>query len=159
MRVAVAVLLAFLVTAPSAEALTARGSTEEAYVLGVKRGERLELVSRSGRVVRRGRADRFGAKIFIDLRPGKGYRVRGSRSKRSRRFTVLRAGQNPGRSFYRRKRLKRGLNYVKARDGVELAMTVRLPPGKTMADGPFPTLIEYSGYQTAAPKDLLSSVV
>jgi hypothetical protein len=159
MRVAVAILFAFLVAAPSAEALTARGSTEEAYVLGAKRGERLQLVSSSGRVIRRGRADRFGAKIFLGLRPGRGYRVRGSRSKRSRRFTVLRAGQNPRASFYRRKRLKRGLNYVKARDGVELAMTVRLPPGKTMADGPFPTLIEYSGYQVAAPKDLLAALV
>ena len=38
-------------------------------------------------------------------------------------------------------------------------MTVRLPPGKTLADGPFPTLIEYSGYQTAAPNDLLSTSI
>ena len=36
-------------------------------------------------------------------------------------------------------------------------MTVRLPSGKTAADGPFPTLIEYSGYQVAAPHDLLST--
>ena len=40
---------------------------------------------------------------------------------------MLRPGQNPKRSFYRRKKLKQGLNYVKMRDGVELAMTVRLP--------------------------------
>ena len=38
-------------------------------------------------------------------------------------------------------------------------MTVRLPRGKTLADGPFPTLIEYSGYQVAAPHDLLGSVL
>ena len=38
-------------------------------------------------------------------------------------------------------------------------MTVRLPRGKTLADGPFPTLIEYSGYQVAAPHDLLDSVL
>ncbi len=37
-------------------------------------------------------------------------------------------------------------------------MTVRLPAGKSAADGPFPTLIEYSGYQVAAPGDLLSSL-
>jgi predicted acyl esterase len=42
------------------------------------------------------------------------------------------------------------------RDGTEIAMTVRLPLGKTITDGPFPTYIEYSGYQTAAPHDLLS---
>src|SRR4029450_9377277 len=38
-------------------------------------------------------------------------------------------------------------------------MRVRRPRGKTLADGPFPTLIEYSGYQVAAPHDLLDSVV
>ncbi len=69
---------------------------------------------------------------------------------------MLRAGREPAeRSFYRRKKLKQGLNYVKVRDGVELAMTVRLPAGKKLSDGPFPTLIEYSGYQVAAPHDLL----
>ncbi|MGA7398230.1 MAG: CocE/NonD family hydrolase, partial [Solirubrobacterales bacterium] len=52
-----------------------------------------------------------------------------------------------------------GLNYVTMRDGIELAVTVRLPLGKTMADAPFPTFIEYSGYQTAAPHDLLNSVI
>ena len=159
MRLPLALVLAFLLLAPSAQALTARGSTEEAYVLGAKRGERLQLVKRNGRVVARGRADRFGSKIFYGVRAGKGYRVRTSRGKRTRRFTVLRPGQNPPASFYRRKRLKQGLNYVKTRDGVEIAMTVRLPPGKTMADGPFPTLIEYSGYQTAAPNDLLGAVI
>ena len=48
---------------------------------------------------------------------------------------------------------------MRVRDGVELAMTVRLPEGKTLADGPFPTFIEYSGYQIAAPGNLLSSVI
>ena len=28
---------------------------------------------------------------------------------------------------------------------------MRLPPGKTLADGPFPTVIEYSGYAVAGP--------
>jgi predicted acyl esterase len=46
------------------------------------------------------------------------------------------------------------------RDGVELAMTVRLPLGKTsLSQGPFPTFIEYSGYQVAAPKSLIDSVI
>ena len=48
---------------------------------------------------------------------------------------------------------------MKVRDGVELAMTVRLPAGKKLSDGPFPTFIEYSGYQVAAPNDLLDSVI
>lgn len=73
------------------------------------------------------------------------------------KFKTLKPGENPPASFYGNKELKPGLNYVTMRDGTELAMTVRLPLGKTMAQGPFPTFVEYSGYQTAAPHDLLTS--
>ncbi len=140
----------------------ARGSVKEAYVVGAKAGQRLVLENAKGRLLRAGRADRFGSKVFRRLAPGPGYSVRrrtGGRMVRSRRFRVLRPGGNPRRSFYRRKKLKQGLNYVTVRDGIELAMTVRLPAGKTLADGPFPTFIEYSGYQIAAPGNLLDSII
>jgi predicted acyl esterase len=153
-------LVAVLVTAAPAvaqAAFKARGSTGQAYVLGAKKGQRLQLLDSRGRVVASGKADRFGSKIFYELRPGGGYTVRHGR-KVSKSFRVLRAGDNPPRAFYKHQKLKQGLNYVKARDGVELAMTVRLPAGKKLSDGPFPTLIEYSGYQVAAPHDLLQSL-
>lgn len=140
----------------SAAAVKARGSINQAYVLGAKQGQKLKLI-RHGRVLDRGTADSFGSFIFRELRPGKGYRVRAGR-KTTRRFRVLRPGANPRPSFYKRKKLVQGLNYVKMRDGVELAMTVRLPAGKKLGDGPFPTFIEYSGYQTAAPHDLFEAV-
>jgi hypothetical protein len=142
-------------------ALTARGSTGQAYVLDAPPRARLELLDRRGRVVASGGADRLGSRVFRDVAPGPGYRVRraaagGARA--SRPFRVLRPGEDPPRSFFRRTRLQQGLNYVAVRDGIELAMTVRLPPGRTLADGPFPTLVEYSGYQVAAPGDLLGSL-
>ena len=141
---------------------TARGSVTQAYVLGAKAGDKLLLVNAKGRVVGKGRADSFGAKIFRELAPGGSYTVRLKKGKKvegTRRFRVLRPGANPATSFFRGKQLKQGLNYVTVRDGVELAMTVRLPQGKTLADGPFPTVIEHSGYQVAAPNNLLDSVV
>ena len=153
----VALLLAAAPGAAQA-AFKARGSTEQAYVLGAKKGQRLQLLDASGQVVAAGKADRFGSKIFRELKPGGGYRVRHG-SKRSSPFRVRRAGDNPPRAFYKRQKLKQGLNYVKTRDGVELAMTVRLPAGKTLADGPFPTFVEYSGYAVAPPHDLLQSIV
>jgi predicted acyl esterase len=116
------------------------------------------VLTSGSRTVATARADRLGSKVFRELAPGGGYRVRAGK-RRTRPFRVLRSGANPSRSFYRRKRLKQGLNYVTMRDGIELAMTVRLPAGKTLADGPFPTFIEYSGYQVAAPHDLLNSVI
>jgi uncharacterized protein len=139
--------------------LSARGGINNAYVLGAEEGQRLVLVDGQGRTVAMGRADRLGSRIFRALTPRRGYRVRAGEGVFTRRFRVLRAGDNPRRSFYRRRRLREGLNYVRMRDGIELAMTVRLPAGKTLADGPFPTLIEYSGYQIAAPHDLLASVI
>ena len=156
----VSVLMALCVLVPTADAAAfkARGGINHAYVLDAGRGQRLELLDVRGHVLATGRADQFGSKIFRGLRPGGGYRVRRG-GQRSRPFRVLRAGANPGRSFYRRTKLEQGLNYVKMRDGVELAMTVRLPAGKTLDDGPFPTLIEYSGYQVAAPHDLLDSIL
>ncbi len=66
-------------TAPSITqkaGFSARGSVGEAYVLGAKRGERLLLADRRGRLVASGRADRFGSRIFLDVRPGAGYTVR-----------------------------------------------------------------------------------
>src|SRR5829696_2378208 len=143
--------------APADAALKARGSVEQAWVAGARQGERVTLLDARGKVVARGRADRFGSRIFRDLAARRGYRVH-SGGRRTRRFAVLAPGDDPGRRFYRRTKLEAGLNYVKVRDGIELAMTVRLPAGKTLADGPFPTLIEYSGYQVAAPHDLLSTI-
>ena len=153
----VLLVLGAMAPAGAAAAFKARGGINHAYVIGAAKGERLELLNARGRVVAAGRADLFGSKIFRGLRAGPGYRVRRG-ERRSRPFRVLRAGANPGPAFYRKTKLRKGLNYVKMRDGVELAMTVRLPAGKTLEDGPFPTLIEYSGYQTAAPNDLLDAI-
>ena len=155
---ALAIGLGAGVPAAGAATLKAHGSIKQAYVVGAKKAQRVVLRDASGRTVAAGRSDRFGSKIFRDIRPGGGYSVLAGKRK-TRPFKVLRPGQNPKRSFYKGQTLKQGLNYVKMRDGVELAMTVRLPAGKKLSDGPFPTFVEYSGYQTAAPNDLFASVV
>ncbi len=141
---------------------TARGSIGEAYVLNAKAGEALRLLDAKGGVAARGTADRFGSFIFRNLPGGARFSVRrggAGGGQTTRPFRVLRLGANPPASFFKAKRLQAGLNYVTVRDGISIAMTVRLPPGKTLADGPFPTVVEYSGYQVAAPHDLLASVV
>jgi uncharacterized protein len=142
----------FAVPATAGAAVVTRGSVGEAYVTGARAGAKLTL-ERNGRKVATGTADRFGSKIFYELRPGSGYRVTGGGAS-GKAFRVSGKGENPTSAFYKRIRLKEGLNYVKVRDGIELAMTVRLPAGKKLTDGPFPTVIEYSGYQAAAPGNL-----
>src|SRR5688500_14479315 len=127
-RIGVVLLLscaaALAAAAPASAAFSAHGSVGQAYVLGAERGETLALLGARGRVVARGRADRLGSLILRDVAPRAGYRVRRSGGTRSRMFRVLRRDEDPPASFYRRTTLKAGLNYVRMRDGIELAMTV-----------------------------------
>ena len=155
-----------LKTAPkitSKASYMARGSVGDAYVKNAEEGQTLLLVNANNKIVRTGKADSFGSKVFYDVAPGKTFTVRTPKGKGAlgtKPFKVLKPGANPPQSFYDKKPdLKPGLNFVTMRDGIEIAMTVRLPSGKTMDDGPFPTFIEYSGYQAAAPHDLLQSII
>ena len=140
---------------------TARGSIEQAYVEGATPGIKLLMVNKQNGIVSSGKADKFGSKVFYGQKPLPGFRVfsvQGKKVLATKPFKVLSAGDNPANSFYANKApLHEGLNYVTMRDGTELAMTVRLPSGKDIEDGPFPTFVEYSGYQTAAPHDAFAS--
>lgn len=147
-----------------------RGSVRQVYVEDADPGSRVLLVNPKGRVIRKARTDSFGSKVFREVRPGFGYRViqrkpgevpgpGGDIFAGTRKVRSLKPGDNPPQPYYRKQaELKEGLNYVTMRDGVKLAMTVRLPLGKDIDDGPFPTVIEHSGYGTAAPGDLLTSL-
>lgn len=149
-------------TAPVASTATAtftgHGSLGQAYELGAAPGTQLSLVDSKGRVAGTGVADQLGSLIIRDVRPGPGYTFRestGPSEQDSAPFRVLGVKDIPPQSFYDQQSLHEGLNYITMRDGVKLAATVRLPPGKTLADGPFPTVIEDSGYAIAAPHSLI----
>src|SRR5215217_8165576 len=98
MRPVIAALLAgcaACVAAPTAQAaVKARGSVEQVQVTGAKRGAKLALVNRKGRVVARQRAGRLGAAVFRGVKSGKGYRVR-SGKRRTARLTVQRERSKP----------------------------------------------------------------
>ena len=139
-----------------------RGSIKQIYVQDAEPGSRVLLVNPNRRVIRKARTDAFGSKIFREVKPKFGYRVlnrQGDGFTGSRKVRSLKPGANPKQSWYDNlPPLKEGLNYVKMRDGVEVAMTLRLPPGMDVDDGPFPTVIEHSGYGTAAPGDLITAL-
>jgi len=138
------------------------GSINQASVVDAPPSAELVLVNSQGDDVAKGRADRVGSKVFRSVKPGAGYVVEersGPTTERSTPFEVLNESTKPPQSLYDGQQLKAGLNYMKMRDGVELAATVRLPPGQSLDKGPFPTLIEYSGYEVAPPGDLISSLV
>lgn len=141
----------------------ARGSIQQVYIENAEPGSTVMLVNPRNLVIRTGRTDAYGSKIFREVRPRAGYRViqsQGEDVASTRRIRSLKPGANPRQSFYGKlPPLKEGLNYVRMRDGVTLAMTVRLPIGKTINDGPFPTIIEHTGYAGAAPGNLLASIL
>lgn len=147
-------------TATTAASFTAAGSINSAYVLDAPVGAELVLTGADDTEVGRATADDLGSAVFYDVEPGDGYTVRnvdGDTVAGTDPFTVLSPDDPPDESLYDQE-LAEGLNYVRMRDGVELAMTVRLPTGSTMADAPFATVIEYSGYQVAAPKNLFDDI-
>lgn len=139
---------------------TVHGSIDQANVIDAAPGARLELLDSTERTVRRTKAGTAGSAVFYDVDSGDGYRIRqrnGDKISVSAPFTVLDREDTPATSLYSEQTFSPGLNYISMRDGIELAMTLRLPVGKAFEDGPFPTLVEYSGYEVAPPHDLLAA--
>jgi predicted acyl esterase len=138
--------------------MKAGGSIEEAWLTGATAGDTIDLHDGSG-VVASGTADEQGSLIVRNITPGSGYYFEDTTlSSSTSTFSVLDRNVAPAASLYQQN-LKPGLNYVTMRDGIKIAMTLRLPPGKTLADGPFPTVMEYSGYAVAPPHSLLDAVL
>ena len=93
-------------------------------------------------------ADDFGSAIFRDVQPGS--------------YLVGHAGQiewllevkaedapPPDQSFYSGQELVDGYQYIETRDGTLLSAHVVLPG--PIEDGPYPTVVEYSGYDPSNP--------
>jgi uncharacterized protein len=138
---------------------TGHGSIGQAYLLGGPPGTPVALVDARHKVVGKGTIDSLGSLIIRNVHPGPGYTFRTVGHPRlvTQAFRVLSVNDIPPASFYSGQQMSEGLNYITMRDGVKLAATVRLPLGKTLADGPFPTVIEESGYAIAAPHSLIDA--
>lgn len=134
------------------ESFDVRGGIGQIYVTGADAGEPFRLTS-DGRPAAEGSADRLGSLVFRQLEQGRSYTVANLSGTRTRTVRVLTVDDHPSDAFYRATSLQEGLNYLPTRDGTLLAVTVRPPVGQSLSDGPFPTVIEYSGYAVASPQD------
>jgi predicted acyl esterase len=121
-----------------------RASIGGISVTGMPPGTEVAL---SGPVERTARADDLGAVLFRDLPAADGYAVRAPDLERTGLTVPTIESSTPSPSFYAAQRLTSGYQYLTMRDGTSLAATVYLPPGS----GPFPTVVQYSGYSEAAP--------
>lgn len=148
-------------SAPAPTPFAGHGSIDEAYVIGAPPGDHLTVVDSSGAHVGSGVVNKLGGLIVTNLSPGSGFRfesITGGKTEATSQFSVLSTDSDPNLPIYTSQHLHVGLNYVTMRDGISLAETVRLPPGKTLSDGPFPTVIEYSGYAVAPPHSLINAL-
>ena len=117
------------------------------HVTGAKRGAKLTLVARSGKRASQ-RAGKLGGAVFRNVKPGR-YRVNAQRVR-----VLSDRSAPPSTKRYRQRIPKSGYGYLTTRDGTKLAINVHLPSGP----GPYPTLVEYSGYGYANPDGAESGI-
>jgi hypothetical protein len=150
---ALAIALTLALTAGAVQAraaISAHGSVEQVYGLGLMPHEKAMLLDRGGRVVATRRADSLGGIVFRRVTPGRGYRLHAG-ARRSAAVTVLPDRSAPFSTRVYDQRLPAGgYGYLRTRDGISLAIDVRLPG--PASGGPYPTLVEYAGYGYADPK-------
>jgi len=128
------------------------GSVGQVHVTDAPKGAELALYDRSGAAVAAATADDQGSLIFRLVTPGQGYRVAtvANSPTASAPVTVLDAASStPEQSFYSSQTLKPGFQYITTRDGTTLSASVYLPGPADQ--GPYPTVVEYSGYNPSKP--------
>ncbi|RMF15304.1 MAG: CocE/NonD family hydrolase [Candidatus Dadabacteria bacterium] len=88
------------------------------------------------------------------LEPGSGYIIRDDSADpviETGPLRVLGVNDVPDDSFYDQQKLVEGLNYITMRDGVKLSATVWYPDTAICGPGPWPTVVNYSGYSPSNP--------
>ncbi|MDG2307598.1 MAG: CocE/NonD family hydrolase [Candidatus Binatia bacterium] len=138
------------------------GSVEQVYLVGATPGTELQLVDADGSVVQTGTADDNGTLIYRHVAAAAGYRVEAADGSSSPAFEVKTADDVPSQDFYSSQEINAGYGYLETRDGTLLAYNVMLPGDPE--DGPYPTVVEYSGYDPAnldapQPSSLIASVL
>ena len=130
----------------------ARGSVEQVLVTHAEPEQSLELRDAFGKKHAEGVADEQGSLVFREVLAGSGYRVvaRGAQTEISKQLTVVTVEESlPPREFYTSQVLEPGFGYITTRDGTKLSVYVQLPGPPE--NGPYPTLVNYSGYSPSKP--------
>lgn len=144
---------------PATPTFTARGGVGQVFVTHAVVGQALELRDASEAVLATGKADYLGSYVFRKVAPGKGYRVHYAAAAPpvvSATVDVLATAESlPAATFYAGQKIAAGVGYIKTRDGTTLAYFATLP-GPVEA-GPYPTIVNYSGYSPAQPGHALVS--
>ncbi len=138
-------------TAPLLEApFVVSPGTEQVTITGAAPGLTMALYDDTDAELIRGTADETGSLVFRNLAGGLTVTV-GDAVFRSSPVTTFARDEHPGAEFYSSQILPSdGLGYITTRDGTTLSASVWLPG--PAADGPYPTVVEYSGYSPSDPE-------
>lgn len=138
---------------PGNAAFKVRGSVNQVHVWLADKGQAIEVRDSAGKVLAEGVTDDLGSKVFRALPPTSEVRVyvKGADPEvRSDAVDVIDMKSSlPPQSFYAGQKIKAGLGYLTTRDGTTLAYFATLPGPPE--DGPYPTIVNYSGYAPAQP--------
>lgn len=154
----------------AAAAFTTIGSSEQVFVTDATPGHTLELRSAADEVVATAKADIQGSSVFRKVPSGSGFRVRDTTGSptQSAPITVRSTDPTPPNTKIYDQKLSTGFDakgkplklggygYLTVRDGIELSVNVHLPGPADK--GPYPTVVEYSGYAYARPGGGESSI-
>jgi len=139
-------------TSPPAPAdFTVQPGVNQIAVLDATAGEQLQIVPDDGSEATAGTVDEQGSFLWREVAEGD-YTVRsiGDDPVASDVVTVLGEDDIPDPSLYTEQQIPAGgFGYITMRDGTTLSANVMLPgPAE---GGPYPTIVEYSGYQPSDP--------
>lgn len=130
-----------------------RESVKQLQITHAEPGVELRVVDPSGEEVAVGTTDALGSLVFRLLEPGSGYSVEetGPVPREAARDLLVMSTENslPEQGFYDGQMLEAGYQYITTRDGTQLAVYVSLPG--PIEDGPYPTIVNYSGYNPGQP--------
>lgn len=135
--------------APDATRWTVQPGPQQVAVLDADPGSQLRLEpADGGSAVADGVVDDAGSLLFRRVEPGE-YRVTAD-GETTDAFRVPALDDPPPTALYDAQTLPAGgFGYLETRDGTTLSINVKLPgPAK---EGPYPTVVEYSGYQPSDP--------
>src|SRR4051812_6337915 len=158
----------FATTAAADAAFDAHGSARQVYVTGLSPKAKTTLLDARGHKVASKNANALGGLLFRNVKPGTGYRVSAGGSKSDPLTVITNASAPPSTDVYNQTLPTSGYGYMTTRDGTQLAINVHPPQDITNAagtglqapgtGGPYPTLIEYSGYGYANPAGPASGI-
>ncbi len=154
--VALAGLVAALALGPAPQAAHAttlasfqsHGSVNQVYVTHAPTGDVLTLRDAAHSTVATGTVDDLGSLLFRTVPAGNGYTVTDG-GQESAPLQVTTPAVVPPATLYSSQHLVNGFQYITTRDGTKLSAEVTLPGPESA--GPYPTVIEYSGYDPSHP--------